>query len=292
VGLTARSEGRAGVSGGADDRRRTVGLTVLLAVVAFCVLAVLLQVTAIKLVQGVTAEHAKTVNDARVSLIQLLGGIGLIGGFIYTARTFALTRATQRADRFTRAIEQIGDKDSETVRAGGVYSLRLLTMEEGVYWPVVEDVLSALIRERAKPGDPITADVHAALTVIGSRSDQMSAERRPLDLRKVHLPGTNLVSANLKRAWLADACLDGADLTDARLAGASLTGASLEVAELASADFTEADLTGANLRRANFYLTVMTSAELSGCYLTGARNLSAEQLAGTMGDPAAPPVIQ
>ena len=289
MGLTERSDGGSWWSGVANDRRRTTGLTVLLAVVAFCVLAVLLHVTATRMVQGTTAEHAKTVNDARVSLVQLLGGIGLVGGFIYTARTFALTRATQRAERFTKAIEQIGDKDSSTVRAGGVYNLRLLTEEESIYWPVVEDVLAALIRERAKPGASITADVQAALTVIGDRPDGTSTRRRSLDLQGVHLPGANLVGANLKRARLANACLDGADLRDARLVGASLAGATLEIAELASADLTEADLTQASLRRANFYCTKLGSAELSGCYLTGARNLSAEQLASTTGDPAALP---
>jgi hypothetical protein len=288
--LTIRSDrGSARSSGGVDDHRRTVGLTVLSATVAFCVLAVLVQVAAIWLVQGETARHAKTVNDARVSLIRLLGGIGLAGGFIYTVRTFALTRSTHRAERFTNAIGQIGDRNSETIRAGGVHSLRLLATEEDTYWPVVERVLSALIREKAKPGIQITADVQEALAVIGDRPEQLTPRRPPLDLRGVHLPAAILVRANLERAWLDNASLDGADLTDARLAGARLIGAKLENANLASADITEADLTGANLRLANFYETTMTSAELSDSYLTGSRNLSDEQLKKTSGTPAALP---
>lgn len=261
-------------AGGNTPRWKVVTFYLLVGL-AFCGLAVLVQFVASKVVEGETADHAKAVNDARISLIQLLGGTGLLGGFIYTVRTFGLTRDTQRSDRFTKAISQLGDKDSESIRAGGVYSLRLLTLEDRRYWPVVEQILCGMVRERAKPGGPVTGDVQAALTVIGERPDRETLGRRPLDLRHVYLPEAHLVGANLEGVWMDHACLAGADLTDARLTNSNLTNINLEKATLSSADFTAADLAGANLREANFYRTTITSADLSGSDRTGAVNLEA-----------------
>lgn len=266
------------------SRQRTVIKTLFVAAASSCVLATLIQFVAVRLVDGMTVEQAKSINDARVSLIQLVGGIGLVGGLIYTARTFALTRFTQRADRFTKAVEQIGD-ESEAVRAGGVHSMWRLTTEDENYWPAVLNVLTALVRQRAKRGTVVNTDVQAALTLIGDRP-VTAAARRPLDLRGVHLPGALLMGANLSGAWLDGSNLAGADLTDARLGRARLISANLDDADLSAADFSEADLKKAKLRRANFYKTVLYSADIAGSSLQGARHLTDEQLRTTYGEPS------
>jgi hypothetical protein len=259
-------------------------------VVAFFVLAALVQLAAVQLVEGKSVDESKTVNDARVSLIQLLGLIGLVGGFIYSARTFALTRSTQRADRLVKAIGHIGDQNSEAIRVGGVHSLRLLAMEDTQYWPVAEQILSALVRERARAGKPSTADMRAALMVLGDRPVSSSdLHHRPLDLRGAHLRGVNLVGANLEGVWLDGADLAGANLTDAVLKNATLKGADLEGATLSSANFTAANLSGARLKGANFYETMMMAADVTDSHLSGALNLQADQLKTTSGQPASYP---
>ena len=141
-------------------------------------------------------DSLNVLNDARSSLVQVLGGIGLLGGFIYTIRTFALSRETQRNDRLSKAIDQIGSESSEAVRAGGAYGLEILAKEADIYWPVVEDVLTALIRERATPGSKLAADVQASLTVLGRRpARRLGAQPPRLDLRNVDISGANLTAA-------------------------------------------------------------------------------------------------
>lgn len=249
----------------------------------------LIQTAALLMVEGETAERSKALNDARVSLIQLIGLTGLIGGFVYSARTFALSRSTQRADRYAKAIGQLGDQSSEAIRVGGVHSLRLLAIEDSRYWPVVEQILSALVRERAKPGKPITTDIRAALLVIGQRPASDSKLHLPLDLRGVNLRGANLVGANFEGVWLDEAVLAGADLTDANLKNATLRNVNLEAANLSSANIAATDLSGAKLQRANFYETVMLDCDLSGAHLLGALNLNNGQLETTSGLPASLP---
>ncbi len=51
------------------------------------------------------------------SLALLAGTIGVVGA-VYTARRFALNRAGQLTDRFTKAIEQLGHSELD-VRLGG-----------------------------------------------------------------------------------------------------------------------------------------------------------------------------
>ncbi|MDP9696711.1 UNVERIFIED_ORG: hypothetical protein J2X79_004294 [Arthrobacter globiformis] len=273
-----------------DAGRRSKVLAVLLVVVlAYLGIASLIQLAAVQMVEGESAERSKAVNDARGSLIQLLGLIGLVGGFVYTARTFALTRSTQRADRFVKAIGHIGDQDSEAIRVGGVHSLGLLTMEDRRYWPVVEQILSALIRERAKAGRPSTADIGAALIVIGSRPEPGSDLHKPLDLRGAHLRGMNLVGANLEGAWLDRAVLAEANLTDAVLINARLTGANLSRAILSSANLSAADLSEAQLQGTNLYETRMTDSVVTGADFSGALNLKDSQMQETSGKPASLP---
>jgi hypothetical protein len=242
------------------------------------------------------ADRVKAVGDARTSFIQLVGAAGFAGGLLYTARTFALSRGTQQADRFVKAIEQTGNDTSEAVRAGGIYSLWLLAQESEAYWPAVETALCAYVRENAKPGLPALApDVQIAVMVLGQRPYRAAGTRgSALDLRDAILNGSSLPRANLESVWLENACLDGADLTDAHLVRARLKGASLKDASLMSADLTEADLTsavlrGANLYRTNFANAIFKSTDLTGCDLTGARNLTSRQLAGVIGVYGAPP---
>jgi uncharacterized protein YjbI with pentapeptide repeats len=89
----------------------------------------------------------------------------------------------------------------------------------------------------------------------------------------------NLAAARLRRATLRFATLSGADLAAADLSGADLTDARLDGANLTNADVSNATLTRADLAGAK-----LSGANLRGAILGEARNLTAAQLAESMGD--------
>jgi hypothetical protein len=249
------------------------------------------------------AERLGATNDARVSLVQLLIAAGVIGGLVYTARTYSLTREAQRAEReaqraereaqraerFTTAIGQIGDAASESVRVGGVYSLALLAAEVPLYWTFADQVLAALIRERAVLPDLATADVQAALGVLGREQRPPEPPGPALDLGKARLTGVKMSSLNLEGVQFNGSVLNRADMTDARLCRAAFRDASMDGVLLLSADLSDADLTGASLRGANFFGCEMKDADVSNCDLGQALNLTPEQLATTSGTPRVRP---
>jgi hypothetical protein len=84
--------------------------------------------------QGLTAsERLKAENDVRSTLLQALAGTVLLAGLYFTARTYQLNRESsartyeldregQITERFTRAIDQLGE-DKLDVRLDGIYAL-------------------------------------------------------------------------------------------------------------------------------------------------------------------------
>lgn len=212
-------------------------------------------------------------NDARVTIAQIVGGLGLFAALYFTwkrvaaaERTVQLTEQAQSTERFTRAIEQLGDEKHLEIRLGGIYALeRIARDSERDHWPIME-VLTAFIREKAplqtdeqvsdeerdemersdagaepehyaRPASRL--DIAAILTVIGRR--EMSAVReegrvldlRSCDLREAELPGARLGRANLRGANLA-----GASLRGAYLSGADLSYTVMDGTHLAGADLT------------------------------------------------------
>lgn len=112
-------------------------------------------------------------------------------------------------------------------------------------------------------------------------------------LRKIRSPDHKLAIQAIEelraRGWLEDGSLEGVRLCHARLEEADLFKASLRKvdfhqAHFIKADFSGADLSGAKLARAdmrgaNFSDTVLDDADLLKVDLSGARNLTSEQLA-------------
>lgn len=232
---------------------------------------------------------AKGRADARqgvrtASLALLAGVIGVVGA-VYTARSFALNRAGQLTDRFTKAIEQLGYKELD-VRLGGIYALERIARDSKEDHPQVVEVLTAYVRVHApKPEAPASesepqgarpqsaerpdTDVQAALTVLGRRT--LAQDATPaLDLSSTHLCRANLSQANLGGAWLFGADLRRANLAGADIGRAWLFRANLGGANLFGADLREADLRGTDLREANLLGANLPEADLRGAVLGGA----------------------
>ena len=216
-----------------------------------------------------------------------------------------LTRQGQASERFTRAIDQLGNDRVET-RIGGIYGLHQIAEQssEENTGPIGE-VLLAWLNGRPRPRTPPETqlrehapDVQAALSVLTGRRYALLVANRldlhGLGLHGAYLYGADLEGASLNRAKLNRANLNGANLHGADLGGADLLSANLIEANLFSASLIEAnlhdaDLSGANLTDASLggaglFLADLGDAGLGGANLRGAdlrlANLSGANLRG------------
>ena len=106
---------------------------------------------------------------------------------------------------------------------------------------------------------------------------------RMIDLGEISFYGSNLKRINLERANLektnlTGANLQGANLFMANLRGANLQGANFEGANLERALLEIANFFMANLEESSFGGAILDETNLEGANLTGAFNLSIDQL--------------
>ncbi|MEU7957414.1 pentapeptide repeat-containing protein [Micromonospora humida] len=217
-----------------------------------------------------------------------------------------LTEQGQITDRFTKAVEQLGQSGPEKVdvRLGAIYALERIMRDSAADQPAVVDVLAAFVRVHApappkparpvphptadRPAVPPSVDIQATLTVLGRRDITHDGNTR-LDLTRSNLAGANLAGANLARTDLRDAYLAGANLNlvnltsaglrNAYLAGVSLSGANLSDAFLTNADLTNGDLNGVNMDETDLGNAKLVDANLNGANLSSA-NLTNVNLNG------------
>lgn len=203
-------------------------------------------------------------------------------------------------ERFTRSIEQLGNKE-ETIRIGGIYALeRIANDSPRDGWTIME-VLSSFVRGKQSvkgqdlDGLPtIRTDSQAALTVINRRQTDLESTSQYLDLSLSNLTEANLVGATLDRVKLSNSALIKADLrgaslnlanlSHANLNGANLTKVQLERANLIQSDLSNTNLSSANLHEANLNKANLADAILDGAILTntslGNTNLTGAILIG------------
>lgn len=268
------------------------------------VLAIVLMVIVVVVVFGLVPKwllwHAEGIstnqpdlpeleNSYRQTVAQILGGVVLLVGLGLTLlriraneRQLQVALEGQITERFTRAIDQLGNEEL-FVRVGGIYSLERIARDSPPdHWTVVE-ILTAFVRERAPlnaqreevlggrfifegrdvtPSERPSTDVQAALTVVGRRQACQDPKDAQLNLSGVRIPGCNLHSANLERANLRGSVLNEATLVHARLAGADLRDASIIDARLGNVDLSGADLTSTILSG-----SLMEHANLEGAVM-------------------------
>jgi uncharacterized protein YjbI with pentapeptide repeats len=244
-------------------------------------------------------------NAIRTTLLQGIGGLLLFVGAGVSLWQLRVTREGQITDRFTRAIDQLGNEQRE-VRIGGIYALERIAKNSVPDRRAISEVLSAYVRERApwppKDSDeqitaravgshgevenkdtsprpigefPIlairAADVQAAMTVLGRRrplpEDPTILRLFNVDLRKALLRGANLERASLARAHLEAIDLIEANLRKANLIETCLSGANLMKANLNSAQLLGSDLSGAHLEGADLTDANLKNAKLRKAHL-------------------------
>ena len=250
-----------------------------------------------------SAARASERGSVRTSMLAVFAGaIGAFGA-VYTARTFALNRRGQITERFTRAVDQLGEADKLAVRLGGIYALERIASESAADHRAIVYLLAAYIRENSPwpPRDLSTAgetfgpseateDIQAIVAVLRRRD--IGRERREririglqdTNLCRTRAAGIRLVDSDLSGAQMQESVLVGANLRRAVLRGTNMRDAKLgqaimSSADLTRADLTSADLTGANLEQADLTGADLTAANLTAADLTGA-NLEQADLTG------------
>lgn len=258
-------------------------------------------------------ERHKAAADARTGVIALAGVLGALGGLYYTSRSFRLARDAQIAaqrqanetsslsaktlqltergqitDRYSKAVEMLGDSSNE-ICVGGIYALGHIMLDSPTYEPAIVAVLSAFVRRRAKRKDDLSAPwpedeaerdevkpsfpIQAALNVfVRSRPAMMPPDLRDCDLRGARMRGAQLPGASFRRSYLYKAKLFGANLSGASLTNADLTDADLTWADLTRANLVAATLTDAIVAHADFEVAWLTEGSLSPEQLQTVRN--------------------
>src|SRR5215208_676614 len=271
--------------------------------------------------KGLTITQRKDLVQGFASVMQalavLVAGVVGLGGLYFTWRnlnqTRRLTEQGQITERFTRAIDQLGETDDDgnprlEIRLGGIYALERIDKEspERAYHPTVMEVLTAYVRENApwptkasnkspkrtfiKPpeGDPVSSSVpdKAAEQDEGTKQGVEPQGVEPTSapprtdiqaiLRVLNRREEERVPENhrVQSLDLRGTNLQEAWLWDANLSGAMLEGTVLQEAVLAHANLSEADLRGTDLRRAE-----LSNANLQGAHLWEA-NLQRAHLSG------------
>lgn len=201
----------------------------------------------------VADNRTKLRNDMRVSMAQAITAAAVAAGLVFTYRTLRLNREGQLTERFTKAIDQLGQQDKPDVILGGIYSLARIARDSRADQTAIQDVLTAHVRRQGAypppPGGlprnaPIgqlpsyrerLPTVHVALAVIaGLRAADDAVDLRKTDLRGADLEGKDMRGWRLREAHLGAAVLRGADLRGADLCGADLTDADLTGADLSN----------------------------------------------------------
>ncbi|MFN9671922.1 MAG: pentapeptide repeat-containing protein [Microcystis sp.] len=239
-------------------------------------------------------DVVKTIISALGLIATLLAGIGLIVNYFNSQAEMQLTQQRLITERFSKAVEQIGNNKEEVV-IGGIYSLERIAKDSPKdQWTIME-VLTSYIRknspipsniEQLKPEErkkaleklpSVSIPVQAALTVIGRRKvendqagDNLAETTDSHKIKFLDLSGTNLRGANLILANLNGANLIGANLNEAYLYGAYLNEAYLYGAYLNRAYLNEAYLNRAYLDRAYLNEAYLNGALLDRADLIGA----------------------
>jgi uncharacterized protein YjbI with pentapeptide repeats len=218
-------------------------------------------------------ERLEAENDVRSTLLQALTGVFFVFTAFFTWRQIQVAQDRQIAERFTRAIEQLGDESRLDVKLGGVYGLESVARSSARDRTQVDQVLAAFALRRSSDlyrsegnlhGKRGTlrlraADLNAVLEVLGRRHEY---NRNPgtLYLEGLYAIEAHLDDARLDKSFLRNAMLHDSHLNRVHFKEASLRNASLTNCELVNADFSGADLRGTDFKGADLTAANFTDA--------------------------------
>ncbi|MGB8276284.1 MAG: pentapeptide repeat-containing protein, partial [Alphaproteobacteria bacterium] len=249
-------------------------------------------------------QDANLEAHAKISEVLRNYGLGVAGLFAATfgvmlawRRTKALmeqARIAQEAhftDLFTKAIEQLGNKESMELRLGAIYALERIAKNSAVDHGPIMEILTAYVREKPRLGNvehtPAPGpDVQAVITALARRNVKFEKGNQLIDLHGADLRGVNFggsawgsffgadfSDANLERARFRAVNLERANFSGANLVrayfgvGTRLVDSYLARANLQGATLNNSDCTGADLSNANLDGIAAYNADFSGAIL-------------------------
>lgn len=216
---------------------------------------------------------ADTENRYRATLAQIFGGIAIVISLYFTWKRMSTNERRadiaennseinlkgQITERFTRAIDQLGNKELE-IRTGGIYSLgRIARESDEDYWPIME-ILTSYVRKNSpfdivKFDEELPIDIQACVTVLRRRRDN---------------PFTNeLYFINLKNAYLEKSNFDNTELESAIFINTKLSWSSFNQTNLERTKFNRATLNGVCFANANCECSSLIGADLEGVDVKG-----------------------
>ncbi|NJL19803.1 MAG: pentapeptide repeat-containing protein [Leptolyngbyaceae cyanobacterium SM1_3_5] len=256
-------------------------------------------------------------NKARATILQGLLGLSFLVTAYFALKNLQVAEKNREiaeqnwqlaedkhgTDRFVKAVEMLANEKQE-IRLGGIYSLKRIAEEsQKNYWTVIEVLVAFIesrsLREQVGEDNKISADIQAALDVVGF---QQAPEGRKIALKSANLRGASLKGARLANADfefvnLSQASLSSSDLSEAKLGGnisfalfqeAILTKAQFAATNLEGTVFDEADLkqtmfVQANLRQAHFCKadlegTIFHRSDITEADFREAKNLTPDQV--------------
>jgi hypothetical protein len=249
------------------------------------------------------------VNHRRSALLTAVGGGLLLLSAYFTWSQLQLSAQGQVTDRFTKAVDQLGNKDRH-VRLGGIYALERVAKDSRGDRDAISEVLTAYIRGHSYwPGTPKAvktlrprlgmqakdlkdadcpaktsnqelnampllqvraSDVQAAITVFGRRPYSKTEEGPSLE--QIDGRYASFYDADLEDVYFNGSNLQGAVFQDADLDNANFGTDGIGYCRVHSegADFTDASLEDADLTNAYLDGAIFDGADLSGAKLSGA----------------------
>ncbi|PIB11851.1 MULTISPECIES: pentapeptide repeat-containing protein [Streptomyces] len=231
------------------------------------------------------AERLTHLNNVRGMVLQTAAGLAVLGGLIYTARGYVLSRQGQVTDRYASAVSQLSSEHLDA-RLGGVFALQRLAGDSRQDAVSISQVLSSFVVRRRPVTDSVPSqdpaqsvtpnqlaqvprpepDVQAALDVLGAMGRPTRAELAEADLRGAELHGLSFERGDMRRCILRGSDLRDTVLREATLDDTDLRGARLDGANLAGARLARADLRGAEIREALFMDCSLSSARLEDAW--------------------------
>jgi hypothetical protein len=262
-------------------------------VITGCFVLSLLSVMLLDLWNDANSFQAK--RDFLDSAVKTIGTVSTIVGAIILYQRFKDDRKKfeyekqkdekqKLAQDFSKAVEQLGNKDSLHVRIGGIYTLeRIAQNHPDAHWTVME-VLTSFIRsfdpekfiamEGLGEGDPsdiitVPPDIQAAFTVVGRRN--IEKDKNQINLSGAFLVGVDVSGLNFSHVNLSRANLKNSKFSNISFCKANLKKSRFTQAHIHDVNFKGSDLKDASFYKANLESVIFREANLSLTYFAGAK---------------------
>lgn len=269
------------------------------------------QFNTINITEKATIENLyRTTSIQFVTIIgQALGSLALLVGLIFAWGNLNVAKEGQITERFTRAVDQLGNPAQE-IRLGGVHALGIISKESKKDYSTIMTILADYVRinsniynhsENRYPkyrsfsmdilanetttsdflDGVVSTDIQAALNVIGEHKSFFNREKdkrlgmkeaflRGADLTGLHFEGVIFSWANLECTKIVETYLDGANLYQTNLKFATIAAAELKNARLEEADLLGAKIIYSHLEGAHLHGANLRGADLEVANLRGA----------------------